>query len=94
MSFVVKGREDLYAEDFQEVLGPACEEEANEAFAALDQDGNGNIKLDEMVIKVVEIGRNKEDYLGQHGGCRASYRRLGPVFLIVLLIITLFIFGM
>ena len=77
---MVEGREELYAEDFQEVLGPACEEEASEAFAALDQDGNGDIKLDEMAMKVVEIGRNKEDYLGQHAGCRTSYRSLGSDF--------------
>ncbi|KFX85710.1 hypothetical protein V490_09462 [Pseudogymnoascus sp. VKM F-3557] len=59
--FLVEGKEALEAENYQEVLGSAnassasFEEEADEAFAALDQDGNGNITLDEMVIKVVEI---------------------------------------
>lgn len=52
---MVEGKKALYAEDFQEVFGSALEEEADEAFAALDQDGNSNITLDEMVIKVVEI---------------------------------------
>lgn len=51
MSFVVERKEAWYAEDFQEVLGPACGEDADEAFAALDQDGNSAISLVEMVMK-------------------------------------------
>lgn len=60
MSFVVEGKEALYTEDVQEVLGPAFKDEADEAFAALDQDGNGDINLDEMIMKVVEIGRDRK----------------------------------
>jgi hypothetical protein len=36
MSFVVEGKEALYPENVQEVLGPALKDEAKEAFAALD----------------------------------------------------------
>ncbi|KAH6667119.1 hypothetical protein B0J14DRAFT_676771 [Halenospora varia] len=60
MSFVVEGKEALYAENVREVLGSAYKEEADEAFAALDQDENGDISLNEMIMKVVESGRGRE----------------------------------
>ncbi|KAL3959991.1 hypothetical protein ACCO45_005108 [Purpureocillium lilacinum] len=48
MSFVLEGKDALYLEDFQEVLGPAYKDEAEEAFNAIDSDINGDISLDEM----------------------------------------------
>ncbi|CAG8289273.1 unnamed protein product [Penicillium salamii] len=57
MSFVVEGRESLYLEDIVEVLGVEHEAEAEECFNALDQDGNGDISLDEMVLTISEFGR-------------------------------------
>lgn len=60
MSFVVEGKEALFLEDVQEVLGPARCDEADEAFEALDSDGNGDISLDEMIMKVVELGRDRK----------------------------------
>ncbi|RKF64158.1 putative MscS family protein [Golovinomyces cichoracearum] len=60
MSFVLENNEVLYADDIKEVLGPARQEQANECFAVLDTDGNGDISLDEMILKVVEIGRDRK----------------------------------
>ncbi|CAG8010719.1 unnamed protein product [Penicillium olsonii] len=57
MSFVVEGRESLFLEDIVEVLGVEHEAEAEECFNALDQDGNGDISLDEMVLTISEFGR-------------------------------------
>ncbi|KAJ5642025.1 hypothetical protein N7490_006025 [Penicillium lividum] len=57
MSFVVEGRDALYMDDIVEVLGPDHEVDAEECFAMLDKDGNGDISLDEMVLTVTELGR-------------------------------------
>ncbi|KAF7717330.1 Uncharacterized protein PECH_002024 [Penicillium ucsense] len=60
MSFVVEGRDALYLEDIVEVLGPDHEAEAEECFAALDQDGNGDVSLDEMILTISEFGRMRK----------------------------------
>lgn len=57
MSFVVEGREVLYLEDIVEVLGTEHQAEAEECFAALDKDANGDISLDEMILAITEFGR-------------------------------------
>lgn len=60
MSFVVEGRNSLYQEDFVEVLGNGRRAEAEECFAGLDLDGNGDISLDEMILTVCEFGRERK----------------------------------
>ncbi|OOQ82354.1 serine/threonine protein kinase [Penicillium brasilianum] len=60
MSFVVEGRDSLYLEDIVEVLGPDHEAEAEECFAALDKDGNGDVSLDEMILTISEFGRMRK----------------------------------
>jgi small-conductance mechanosensitive channel len=60
MSFVVEGRDALYQEDLMDVLGETRRTEAEEAFAALDRDGNGDISLDEMIMVVTEFGRERK----------------------------------
>ncbi|KAK5099748.1 hypothetical protein LTS08_005463 [Lithohypha guttulata] len=59
LSFVLEGKEALYLEDVIDVLGHDREEEAEEIFTALDIDGNGDISLDEMVLRVSEFGRER-----------------------------------
>jgi small-conductance mechanosensitive channel len=60
MSLVVEGREALLEEDIIEVLGSERGPEAEEAYSALDRDGNGDISLDEMIQTVVEWGRTRK----------------------------------
>lgn len=60
MSFVVEGRDALYIDDIVEVLGPGHETEADECFAMLDKDGNGDISLDEMILTITELGRTRK----------------------------------
>jgi hypothetical protein len=91
---VVEGKEALYPEDVQEVLGPAFKDEADEAFAALDQDGNGDISLDEMIMKVVEIGIDRKAISASMRDVGQAIGVLDQVLIAVLCIITLFIFGM
>lgn len=60
MSLVVEGKEDLCEEDIVEVLGADRKTEAEEAYWALDRDGNGDISLDEMIMTVTEWGRERK----------------------------------
>ena len=94
MSFVVEGKESLSAEDVQEVLGPARREDADEAFAALDQDGNGDVGLDEMIMKVVEIGHDRKSISASMRDVGQAIGVLDQVLIVVLCVIILFIFGM
>ena len=59
MSFVVEGKDALFREDIVEVLGSQRHDEAEECFAALDRDGNGDVSLDEMIMTVVEYGHER-----------------------------------
>ena len=60
LSCVAEGRESLYQEDVVEVLGQDREEEAQECFAALDRDENGDVSLDEMILTLGEFGRTRK----------------------------------
>jgi hypothetical protein len=94
MSFVVEGKEALYAEDIEEVLGPARKEDAEAAFTALDNDGNGDISLDEMIMKVVEIGRDRKAIAASMRDVGQAIGVLDQVLIAVLFVITIFVFGM
>jgi hypothetical protein len=94
MSFVVEGREALYPEDIEEVLGPARKDEATEAFSALDNDGNGDISLDEMIMKIVEIGRDRKAISASMRDVGQAIGVLDQVLVAILFIIVVFIFGM
>lgn len=93
MSFVVEGRESLYPEDIEEVLGPARKDEATEAFSALDNDANGDISLDEMIMKVVEIGRDRKAISASMRDVGQAIGVLDQVLVAILFIIVIFIFG-
>lgn len=93
MSFVVEGKDALYLEDIQEVLGPARREEAEEVFAALDQDGNGDISLDEMIMKVVEIGRDRKAVANSMHDVGQAIGVLDQVLCIIVLIGAIFVFS-
>jgi hypothetical protein len=92
MSFVVEGKDALYLEDIQEVLGPAHADEAAEAFNAIDTDVNGDISLDEMVRKVVEIGKERKAIGEGMKDISQALRVLDNVLLFIVLLIFVFIF--
>lgn len=92
-SFVIEGKEALYAEDIEEVLGPGRKEDADDAFAALDNDGNGDINLDEMILKVVEIGRDRKSISSSMRDVGQAIGVLDQVIVTVLVVIVIFIFG-
>lgn len=93
MSFVVEGKEALYAEDVEEVLGPNRKDEAEQVFAALDNDGNGDISLDEMIMKVVEIGRDRKSIAASMRDVGQAIGVLDQIIVVILFVIVVFIFG-
>ena len=92
MSFVVEGRESLYLDDFQEVLGPAYKKEAEEAFYAIDSDMNGDISLDEMVRKVVDVGKERKTIAEGMKDIGQALEAFDKVLMFVWLLISVFIF--
>jgi hypothetical protein len=93
MSFVVEGRDSLFEDDLEEVLGPSRRDEAQEAFHSLDGDGNGDISLEEMILKVVEIGRDRKSIAASMHDVGQAIGVLDSILVIVLAIIIIFIFG-
>lgn len=92
MSFVVEGKDALYAEDIVEVLGPAHREEAEECFAFVDADGNGDISLDEMIRKVIEISRERKTISNSMKDISQALAVFDKVLLFLVLLIVIFIF--
>lgn len=92
MSFVVEGKDALYIEDVVEVLGPGHRDEAEESFGAVDSDENGDISLDEMVRKVVEVGKERKSITNSMKDIGQALRVLDSILLFIVLIITVIIF--
>lgn len=92
MSFVLEGKDALYLEDFEEVLGPAYKDDAEEAFNMIDSDLNGDISLDEMVRKVVEMGTERKAIGEGMKDIGQALRVFDKVLMFVVLLITIFIF--
>lgn len=92
MSFVVEGNEELYPEDVAEVLGPAYKVEAEEAFYAIDSDENGDISLDEMIRKIVEVGKERKAIAEGMKDIGQALSAFDQVLLFVVLLIVIFIF--
>ena len=94
MSFVVEGKEALYREDIIEVLGADRQAEAEEAFATLDRDGNGDISLDEMILTVCEFGRERHSVANSLHDVDQAVNVLDSLLCLIVFIFCIFIFGM
>ncbi|KAK4194071.1 Mechanosensitive ion channel-domain-containing protein [Triangularia verruculosa] len=92
MSFVVEGKDSLSMDDITEVMGPAHREEAEECFSAIDADENGDISLDEMIRKVVEIGKERKAIANSMKDISQALTVFDKVLLFVVLIIVIIIF--
>lgn len=92
MSFVVEGNDSLYLDDVVEVLGPGHSEEAEECFMAIDADENGDISLDEMVRKVVEIGKERKAITNSMKDIGQALKVLDSIMLFIVLMIVIIIF--
>ncbi|QIW94929.1 hypothetical protein AMS68_000447 [Peltaster fructicola] len=92
MSFVVEGHESLALEDLVEVLGSGREQDAEEAFAALDQDGNGDISLDEMIMTVCEFSRERKSIANSMHDVDQAINVLDRLLMAVVLVAVVFVF--
>ncbi|KAF5022001.1 hypothetical protein F66182_5958 [Fusarium sp. NRRL 66182] len=92
MTFVVENHNSLVLEDFQEVLGPAYKDEAEESFYMIDGDDNGDISLDEMVRKVVEIGTERKAISEGMKDIGQALQAFDKILLVVVLLIVIFVF--
>ena len=92
MSFVVEGKEALYREDIIEVLGADRHEEAEEAFATLDRDGNGDISLDEMILTVCEFGKERHSIANSLHDVDQAIHVLDNLACTIVFIIVIFVF--
>ena len=92
MSFVCEGKDALFVEDIVEVLGLQYQEEAEEAFAAIDGDANGDISLDEMIRKVIEIGKERKAITNSMKDISQALAVFDNILLFVVLLIVIFVF--
>jgi len=92
MSFVIEGKETLSLEDIREVVGPARRDEADEAFASIDADNNGDISLDEMILKVVQISKERKAIANSMHDIGGAISVLDSVLAAVAFVIVIFIF--
>ena len=92
MSFVVEGSDALSIDDVTEVLGPAHKEDAEECFAAIDADQNGDISLQEMVLKVVDIGKERKAIANSMKDIGQALGVFDEILLFVVCVIVIIIF--
>ncbi len=93
MSFVVEGKDALYQEDIVEVLGSDRRTEAEEAFADIDRDGNGDISLEEMIMTVVEFGRERHSIATSLADVDQAIHALDKLLCTIVFIGIVFVFG-
>ena len=66
-SLAAQGQDALNVDDIAAALGPYRYHEAQQIFVMLDENENGNIKLDEFIGITVETGMIRRDiYAGMH----------------------------
>lgn len=92
MSFVCEGNDSLSSDDIVEVLGASHRNEAEECFEAIDADQNGDISLDEMVRKVVEIGTERKAISNSMKDIGQALSVFDSVLLFVVVLIVIFVF--
>ncbi|RMD39989.1 hypothetical protein DV735_g5148, partial [Chaetothyriales sp. CBS 134920] len=92
LSLVLEGRYALYRDDIQDVLGPDHEQDAEEAFDTLDADGNGDISLDELTLRLIEFGRDRLSVTHSVRDLDQAIHILDSVLLAIVFILVVFIF--
>lgn len=92
LSFVLEGKDALYLEDIAEVFGSDWQDEAEEIFSSLDVDGNGDISLDEMTLRVSEFGRERAALANSMRDVDQAIRVLDSLLLAVVFVGCVFIF--
>lgn len=92
MSFVIEGKEALYQDDIIDVLGHEHEEEAMEAFGALDRDMNGDISLDEMIQVITQMSRDRKAIATSMHDVDQAINVLDRMLMTIVTIVIIFVF--
>jgi len=93
MSFAVEGRDAVTEEDIVEVLGAEREAEARECFAFLDRDNNKDVSLDEMILTVCEIGRERKAITRSLRDVDSALKALDSMLCVMVFVVVVFVFG-
>jgi hypothetical protein len=93
LSFVVEGRDALHQDDLMEVLGHEHRLEAEEAFSAIDRDGNGDISLEEMILTVTEIGRTRKSLASSMHDVDQAIHVLDNLLMTIVFVLSIFVIG-
>jgi hypothetical protein len=93
MSLVVEGKNELQLEDLVEVMGPGRQEEAEECFASIDRDGNGDISLEEMILTVTDYARQRKSINSSMHDVDQAINALDGLILTMAVIVCIFVFG-
>ena len=93
LSFVVEGKDTLYQDDIIEVLGSEQRAEAEECFSSLDRDGNGDISLDEMILTVCEISRERKSIASSLHDVDQAIIVLDNLLCTIVFVVCIFVFG-
>jgi hypothetical protein len=89
-SFVVAGKEGLTAEDIAEVLGPFRKDEAKAIFKILDENEDGDVRLEDMISMVVEAGKIRHNIYRSMHDIDHCINTLDWVFLTILAAVMVF----
>lgn len=92
LSFVLEGKDELHLDDLLEVFGPEKQEEADEIFSKLDIDGNGDVSLDEMVLRISEIGRERAALANSMRDVDQAIQVLDNLLMAIVFVAAIFIF--
>lgn len=92
-SFVMEGKDALFRADIEEIFGRGRSEEANEVFNLLDQDNNGDISLEEMVLTVLEISRERKAIAASMHDVGQAVRVLDRFLFVIALILLGIVYG-
>lgn len=93
LSFVAEGKNSLYLEDLVEVMGPGRQNEAEECFASLDKDGNGDVSLEEMILTVTEYGRERKAMASSMHDVDQAINALDGLLFTIVFVVCIFVFS-
>lgn len=84
MSLVPEGREVLTCHDIVESIGQSRKDEAEEWFQAIDENENGDLTLNEMVLIVLDIGRTRNAVYQGMSDINRAINTLDWLFLVII----------
>lgn len=92
MSLVLEGHDSLTVQDIIDVVGEHSRDECEAVFAVLDQDGNGDLTLDEMSAAVTQICHERKSIFKSLKDVDCAVKKLHHILVFVVLLICVIIF--